>query len=62
MTAFVARALQSRTNLKHSYRVVFVPETIGAIAYCKMNEEVMRNIEMGLVVTTVGGLGNLENK
>jgi len=57
MTAFLARELLKQDKLKRSYRIVWVPETIGAIAYCAMNEEKMKDIQSGLVVTTVGGSG-----
>ena len=38
-TAFLAREIKKIKNLKWSYRIIFVPETIGAIAYCKINEK-----------------------
>jgi len=57
MTAFLARELLKSKTLKNSYRIVWVPETIGAIAYCAMNEDVMKKIDNGLVITTVGGIG-----
>tara|TARA_B100000795_G_scaffold148930_1_gene111549 strand:- start:11434 stop:12726 length:1293 start_codon:yes stop_codon:yes gene_type:complete len=57
MTAFLARELQNRKNLKYTYRIIWVPETIGAISYCYKNEKAMKNIDMGLVVSTVGGPG-----
>jgi len=56
MTAFLARELLNR-KLNFSYRIVFVPETIGAIAYCANNEEVMKSIMAGFVVSSVGGPG-----
>ncbi len=55
-TAFLAQSLLQR-DLHYSYRIVFVPETIGAIAYCCYHEEQMREISAGLVVTTTGGKG-----
>lgn len=62
LAAFLARYLSSRENLKYSYRIVFVPETLGAIAYCAANEEAMRKIDIGLVVTTAGGPGKFGYK
>ena len=47
---------------KWSYRIIFIPETLGAIAYCALNEVAMKKIDMGLVVTTVGGPGILGYK
>jgi len=63
MTAFLAQRLwrQSRTN-GWTYRVVFVPETVGALAYCALNEAAMKEIDLGFVVTTVGGPGPLTLK
>jgi len=57
MTAFLVRELLQQPKLNYSYRIIWVPETIGAIAYCAMNEVVMKKISTGLVVTTVGGPG-----
>jgi aminopeptidase-like protein len=58
LTAFLARELQ-RMPPNFSYRVLFVPETIGAIAYCAHNAGVMRAIDAGFVVTCTGGPGPL---
>jgi aminopeptidase-like protein len=46
-----------RRHLRHSYRFVIVPETIGAIAYLARNQESMKRVSGGLVVTTVAGPG-----
>ena len=59
MTAMLARELLRRNNLKYSYRIIWVPETIGAITYCAFNEEKISNIITGMVITTVGGKGML---
>ena len=59
-TAFVAKELlkkSKKNELEHSYRVIFVPETIGAIAYCANNEEPIKKTEIGIVITTCGGKG-----
>ena len=61
MTAFLARQLLQR-DLKYSYRFVFIPETIGAVSYCANNEDVMKKIDFGLVVTCVGGPGTVGYK
>lgn len=57
MTAFLARELMMNENLNYSFRIIFVPETIGAITYCAMNEFIMKNIDQALVVTGVAGPG-----
>lgn len=61
-TAFLARYLASLKHRQWTYRIAFVPETLGAIAYCSANEAAMRQIDTGLVITTVGGPGKLGYK
>jgi aminopeptidase-like protein len=61
LTAFLARELLKK-DLNFSYRIIFVPETIGAITYCAMHEEIMKNIGCGFVITTVGGPGKFGYK
>lgn len=56
LTAFLSKTLL-KLDLNFSYRIIFLPETIGAIAYCANNIEIMNKIETGLVITTVGGPG-----
>lgn len=62
LTAFLARHIAGLKDCHWSYRIVFVPETIGAIAYCARNEEAMKRIDLGLVITTVGGPGKFGYK
>jgi len=57
LTAFLARELMNRGGLNYNYRIIFVPETIGAIAYCAVNEPMMKQILQGFVITCVGGPG-----
>ena len=57
LTTFLAKWLGERRNRKWTYRIVFVPETIGAIAYCSHHKEKMVEIDQALVITTVGGPG-----
>jgi len=61
LTSFLAKELQN-LNLYYTYRIVFIPETIGAIAYCANNELHMKNIKHALVVTTNGGPGKFGYK
>ncbi|MBI4798705.1 MAG: DUF4910 domain-containing protein [Desulfarculus sp.] len=58
LTTLLCRELAGR-DLRHSYRLVIVPETIGAIAYLAHHQEEMRRIAGGFVVTCVGGPGPL---
>jgi aminopeptidase-like protein len=56
LTTLLAQMLTSNKTF-HSYRIVIVPETIGAIAYLSMNDAAMRSLSGGFVVTTVAGPG-----
>lgn len=62
LLAFIGRHLASLPDRQYSYRLVWVPETVGAVAYAATHAEAMRRVEMGLVVTTVGGPGPLGYK
>ena len=46
----------------YSYRFVFVPETIGAIAYCAKNPDHIKNLEGGFILSNVGGPGEFSYK
>lgn len=59
LLTFLARALRQQRRLKYSYRFLFLPETIGAIAWLARNERVVRNVRHGLVVTCVGDRGGI---
>jgi aminopeptidase-like protein len=52
---FIAKYLAELTHRKYSYRIVFVPETIGSIAYLSQNIETMKaNIFAGFNLTCIG--------
>jgi aminopeptidase-like protein len=55
------RELSTR-SLRHSYRFVIAPETIGALAYIASHEQVIKEMKGGLVVTTVAGPGQFGYK
>lgn len=61
-TFLVKELIEKQASLEYSYRILFVPETIGAIAYCANNEKEMQKIKNGLVVTTCGGPGKFSYK
>jgi len=54
--SFLLRQLKAK-KLRHSYRFVILPETIGAIAYLSKNETKMKKISGGYVITSVAGPG-----
>ena len=55
LTAFLARYIASLENRHWSYRVVFVPETIGSITYLSRNYKKMKNkIIAGFNISCVG--------
>ncbi len=61
VATFLAREL-SDLPLRHSYRFLFIPGTIGSIAWLSMNESIVSRIKHGLVVTCVGDSGVMTYK
>lgn len=58
---FLARALINK-KLRYSYRFLFIPETIGAIAWLSQNKNQVHLIKHGLVATCLGDPGNMTYK
>ncbi len=56
LTVLLFNELKKR-KLHHTYRFVIAPETIGALTYLAHNQEDMRRISSGFVITTVAGPG-----
>lgn len=55
VATMLARWLQSLENRRYTYRIVYCPETIGAIAFLSLRfEELKDRIKAGFVVTMVG--------
>lgn len=61
VVTYLANLLKDK-RLYYSYRFVFVPGTIGAITWLKLNEKKFGKIKHGLVVCLVGDPGNLTYK
>lgn len=52
---FIVKWLQEFRDKEYSYRIIFIPETIGSIAYLSLHQKRMRkNIFAGFNVTCVG--------
>lgn len=55
LCTFLAKWIQQMPNRKYTYRIIFVPETIGAIAYINKNlDRLKQNVIAGYVVSCVG--------
>jgi len=61
MAAEIARLLQGVTH-RYTYRFLFAPGTIGAIAWLALNEAAARRVAHGLVVACAGDAGRLTYK
>jgi len=55
VTTFLVKWLMSIKNRRYTYRVIFVPETIGSIVYLSKHIEYLKkNVIAGYVVTCIG--------
>ena len=61
VATMVAKRLQGR-RLRHSYRFLFAPGTIGPLAWLDRNFERLDRIEHGLALSCLGDTGNLTYK
>tara|TARA_B110000967_G_C18884961_1_gene563439 strand:- start:1502 stop:2800 length:1299 start_codon:yes stop_codon:yes gene_type:complete len=59
VTTALSEYILSLKNRYYSYRIIFIPETIGALVYMSKNLPIMKqNIIAGYTVTCVGDPGN----
>ena len=55
VVTFIAKWLLEKEKPKHSYRIIFIPETIGSITYLSLNySEMKKNVFAGFNVTCIG--------
>jgi len=55
VVTFLAKWLSEQSNLRYSYRIIFIPETIGSITYLNFNYKQMKErVAAGFNVTCVG--------
>jgi aminopeptidase-like protein len=57
----IAKQLEASTP-RYSYRILFVPGTIGAITWLALNERTIDRVKHGVVLTGVGDPGHLTYK
>jgi len=61
VSTFLAKYLQQKKS-RYSYRFLYIPGTIGAIAWLAMNEAKVGKIKHGLVLSLLGDAGNFTYK
>ena len=55
VATFIAEWLKNKSDRKYTYRILFLPETIGAIAYISHNlNKLKKNVIGGFVLTCIG--------
>jgi len=55
VTVALVNFIKSLKNRKYSYRIVFIPETIGSVTYLSKNiDDMKKNIIAGFNITTIG--------
>jgi aminopeptidase-like protein len=61
VTTVLARLLASNSH-RYSYRFLFVPGTIGPVAWLSRNQDAAQRVKHGLVLACVGDRGNVNYK
>lgn len=61
LTTMLAKHIETLTP-RYSYRFLFIPGTIGAITWLRLNEEKTGKIKAGLVIAGVGDRGDISYK
>jgi aminopeptidase-like protein len=61
VATMVARELTQR-RLRHSYRILFAPGTIGPLAWLHQNRETLDRVKHGLTVSCIGDAGGFTYK
>ena len=55
VTTFLAKWISGIKNLKYTYRIIIIPETIGSITYLSQNYNEMKNkMQAGFNITCIG--------
>jgi aminopeptidase-like protein len=62
VSVFLGRWLSSLPSRRFSYRLLFIPGTIGSITWLARNRDKLPAIRNGLVLTGLGGTGSLVYK
>lgn len=62
LTVFLARLVGAIASRHYTYRFIWIPGTIGAIAWLYRNQTSLSSIRHGLVVSCVGDLGRFTYK
>src|SRR5699024_2744137 len=58
VAAHLAQYLLKKKEIRYSYRFIFIPATIGSIAWLAQNEEKVDRIKHGLVLSCLGDRGD----
>ena len=61
-TLMIIDYLKSLKNLEYSYRIIFIPETIGAICFLHNNKESLDRFIGGMIVSNTAGRDKLSFK